>query len=596
MSGRSVNGGGVVQRRSAGRSFALSAWVGVALIAACSSSSSGPGFGSLAGSDGGSGGGGSDGGTSLLPPTLNGEGGSPSSPDATAPVEQPATCADAASAKSYVGCEFWPTVVFNPVWSVFDFAAVVGNASTQPAQVAVDRGGTQVATVTVAPGDVGVVYLPWVNELKGGDFDNCTLGARPTTSGLVPHGAYHLTSTVPVTVWQFSPLEYEAKGGPSGKTWTCPYAPASCNGDGINCLSVNNGASLLLPTAALTGNYRLFGQSSSTYGNNYPAATDMDSPGGFAITATADGTKVKVSLLAGASVEAGTGVTATAGPGTLDLTLNSGDVATLLGTRGTTYNAPDSDLSGSVVSSNNPIQVIAFNAITDYPSPLQAGDGWADHLEETVLPGEALGAHYVVAPPTAPAGNAVGHYVRFYGNRDGTTLAYTGTPPAGAPTSLSAGQVVDLTGPVTAPFEVTGSHEFAIASIMMGSQAQDPSSDPRGDPSLTFEVAVEQYRHTDVFLAPNDYDVSYADVILPTGAKVTIDGAAATGPITAIGTQWSILREPLGPGKNGAHTLQADQPVGVQIMGFGHATAYYTPGGLNLNRIAPPPPPPPPPK
>ncbi len=531
-----------------------------------------------------------DGGPSLVGPVATSPGGDGGS---GASSEQPATCAEAASAKSYVGCEFWPTVVFNPVWSVFDFAAVVANASAQPAQIAVDRGGAAVSSITVAPGDVGVVYLPWVSALKGGDFDDCTLGARPTASTLVAQGAYHLTSSVPVTVWQFSPLEYTAAGGPPGKTWTCPYAPASCNGDGVNCLSVNNGASLLLPTAALTGNYRLFGESSSTYGSAYPAATDMDSPGGYAITATANGTTVNIALVAGADVEGGTGVPATSGGSTLTLTLNAGDVAQVIGTRGTTYNAPDSDLSGSVVSASQPVQIISFNAITDYPSPLQAGNGWADHLEETVLPAEALGKHYLVAPPTAPAGNTVGHFVRFYGNRDGTTLTYTGTPPLGAPTTLNAGQVVDLTGPVTTPFEVQGSNELAIASIMMGSQVQDPGADPRGDPSLTFEVAVEQFRHEYVFLAPADYDVSYADVLVPTGANVTLDGAALSGPATPIGSTWSIVRQPLTAGtKNGAHLLQADQAIGVQIMGFGHATSYYTPGGLNLAHIAPPPLPP----
>jgi hypothetical protein len=35
--------------------------------------------------------------------------------------------------------------------------------------------------------------------------------------------------------------------------------------------------------------------------------------------------------------------------------------------------------------------------------------------------------------------------------------------------------------------------------------------------------------------------------------------------------------------------LRSDQPVGLQFMGFGHATSYYTPGGLNLNLISPPP-------
>src|SRR5262245_23532676 len=40
----------------------------------------------------------------------------------------PKTCAHAAVAKTYIGCDFWPTVTLNAVWSIFDFAVVVANA------------------------------------------------------------------------------------------------------------------------------------------------------------------------------------------------------------------------------------------------------------------------------------------------------------------------------------------------------------------------------------------------------------------------------------------------------------------------------------
>ncbi len=519
----------------------MKAWIVVAtctLIAACGSSSSSGDSGGA--SDGG--GGGADGGK--LP--MFGDAGVVPSGDGGTAAEQPATCAEAASVNSYVGCEFWPTVVFNPVWSVFDFAAVVANAGTSPAQVSVDRGGTAVTSTTVAPGDTGVLYLPWVPDLKGGDFDSCTSGSRPVSSVLVAGGAYHLTSTVPVTVWQFSPLEYKAgTGGPAGKDWTCPYAPASCNGNGVDCLSVNNGASLLLPTAAMTGNYRLFGKSATTYGSAYPPADDQDSPGAFAITATADGTHVTVSLTASANIAAGSGVATTTGGGSLVLTLSAGDVVELVGTRGASYGADDADLSGSVATSDHPIQVIAFNAITDMPSPLISGGGWADHLEETVLPAESLGSRYLVAPPTDPSGTSTqGHYVRFYGNRDGTTLTYpSGSPPAGAPTTLDAGQIVDIPAVVTEAFEVQGSNELAIASIMLGSQLQDPTAaDPQGDPSLTFVGAVEQFRHSYVFLAPSDYAASYADVIVPTGATVSLDGQPLSGTTSAVGSSGLVDR------------------------------------------------------
>jgi hypothetical protein len=42
----------------------------------------------------------------------------------------------------------------------------------------------------------------------------------------------------------------------------------------------------------------------------------------------------------------------------------------------------------------------------------------------------------------------------------------------------------------------------------------------------------------------------------------------------------------MGGTNKGAHKLTSDQPVGLQVMGFGHATSYYYPGGLNLKFIA----------
>ncbi len=39
----------------------------------------------------------------------------------------PTTCAEAATTKSYIGCDYWPTVTANAVWSVFDYAVVISN-------------------------------------------------------------------------------------------------------------------------------------------------------------------------------------------------------------------------------------------------------------------------------------------------------------------------------------------------------------------------------------------------------------------------------------------------------------------------------------
>jgi hypothetical protein len=54
---------------------------------------------------------------------------------------------------------------------------------------------------------------------------------------------------------------------------------------------------------------------------------------------------------------------------------------------------------------------------------------------------------------------------------------------------------------------------------------------------------------------------------------------------------WGFLRAKLTAGKGGVHTLSTGSAsgLGLQVEGFGYATSYYYPGGLNLNRISKPP-------
>jgi hypothetical protein len=130
---------------------------------------------------------------------------------------------------------------------------------------------------------------------------------------------------------------------------------------------------------------------------------------------------------------------------------------------------------------------------------------------------------------------------------------------------------------------------------MLGGSLQAPAGDKcpdypcRGDPDMTMEVTPEQFRRQYTFLAPVDYETNFADILVPMGANVMLDGAALTGAPTAVANGWSIVREPLKADGGGVHKLTADQNIGLQVMGFGHATAYYYPGGLNLKLISKPP-------
>jgi hypothetical protein len=477
------------------------------------------------------------------------------------------TCEQAAQAKSYIGCDFWPTVVQNNVWSIFDYAVVVANAGDQLATVTVERNGAGVASATIAPDQLAKLYLPWVPELKGPDFDECTAVLPPSGTVRVNGGAYHLVSDRPVTVYQFNALEYGPAGGPPGKDWSqCPAS--AC---GLECFSYSNDASLLLPSTAMTGNYRVAGLP------GWPIAAMSPY---IAITGTAAGTNVKVKTAANAQIQGGGGLQAIGGGQEVTFTLGAGDVVEMLGT-------PDSDLSGSLVQADKPVQVIFGVPCIFIPQDAPA----CDHIEESVFPAETLGKHYFVTVPTGPAGQPVQHVVRIFGNVDGTTLSYPGGGPLGAPGSLSAGQVVDL-GLVSQDFEIVGDHEFSVATFQVGASIVDPIGglEQRGDPAQSFATTVEQFRVKYVFLAPSDYPVNFVDVVMPVDASVSIDGQPVSATVTPISSGFGVARVQLGPGQNGAHVLESSAPVGIQVLGYGSFTSYQYPGGSDLKAIAPPPP------
>jgi hypothetical protein len=493
-------------------------------------------------------------------------------------VQDPKDCAEAAANKSYIGCDYWPTVVANAVWSIFDFAVVVSNPGTTAADITVTGPLGTNQQVTVMPGQLSKIYLPWVPELKGADADNMGGSSPLTASTLKTGGAYHLVSSSPVLVYQFNALEYKGSGGAPGKDWnSCPGKSSS-----IGCFSFSNDASLLLPSTAMTGNYRVVGHKGVDGNPGLPPIIPA-SPGiraYFAITATQGSTSVKVQVSASGQIIAGTGITATAAGQTLTLTMNAGDVVQLV-----SADKAASDLSGTLVQADKPVQVIG--GVPCIANPSNA----CDHIEETVMPVETWGKRYVVTMPTGPKGTAASATVRFVGNVDGTTLTYT-TPVSGAPATLNAGQVVEI-ATVNADFVVSGDHEFAVSTVQKSASVVDPgTAKGRGDPSLSAATAVEQYRLKYVFLAPDDYDLNYADVVAPQSAVLMLDGTPVTTMGTQVGTTGYVVhRIKLGVGNAGAHTLIADQPIGLQIMGYGEYTSYQYPGGLNLLSIAPPPPP-----
>src|SRR5208337_2397495 len=143
-----------------------------------------------------------------------------------------------------------------------------------------------------------------------------------------PGAAYHLVSSVPVTVYEFNALEYKGVGGPAGKDWSsCPGSSEICSLPDAGgwrgyagCFSYTNDASLLIPSTAMTGNYRVAGEH---------AAQGIEGSY-FAITAVKDSTHVTVTVASTGTIVGGGNITPTPAGGTLHLTMNAGDVVELM--------------------------------------------------------------------------------------------------------------------------------------------------------------------------------------------------------------------------------------------------------------------------
>ncbi len=492
----------------------------------------------------------------------------------TSPI--PTTCADSQNQGSYIGCDYWPTVTLNPVYSQFDYAVAVSNPhATQVVTVTVTGGAlTSNVVVQVQPLSVQAIPLPWVPALKGPQFDVNTAVGDPGPSRLVAKGAYHLTTDYPVSVYQFSALEFEIDAGPP-----CPgYGDA---GAGPHCYSYSNDASLLLPTNVVTGNYGIVGWPS--FGGT---------PGFLSITATQDNTNVTLYPAGQMQGLPDSGPPVMVRGDSYTYTLNQGDVLEMFSAIGDVLKATyASDISGSIVRADKPIVTYAGHGCTFIPENKRA----CDHLESSMFPVETLGTQFIATLPHTPHGEHV--WVRIMGLYDSTLVGFD--PPVGGYQGalLNTGDVMDIPD-VDKSFAIVANGRINVVEYLLGEYANwpadagDPSPD-LGDPSECPAVPLQQYRSTYTFLAPKTYTENWIDVISPQGNTVTLDGTdIPTSAYTQVGSQpFYTAHVQLSTASEG-HEIHGIFPFGLLVYGYGSRTSYMYPGGLDLHIVAVPPPPP----
>jgi hypothetical protein len=471
------------------------------------------------------------------------------------------SCASAAVHASYIGCDYYPTVTLNPVWSGFDFAVAVGNASDGAAHVTVSRAGMTVAAEVVDRKGLAVLKLPWVAELKGGDVDACQEPPDPGPTRVVAGGAYRLRSDVPVTVYQFSPLTYEIDPPPA----SCPIGTQCPGGLESACKSFSNDASLLLPATALTGNYT---------GLSWPSSPNRAAF--LAVTATQDDTDVELPAPRGAFA-AGGGID---GAGRGKVKLARGDVLEIVASYDPAPRTFGSDPSGTTVHASRPVQVIGGHSCANVPD---ATTGYCDHLEQALFPVEVLGTDYLVTVPTAPGGDSP-HVVRIAAIYPNTHVTFD--PPIAPDATLGPDDAPLQIAAVTSDVRVRGDKALLVAQYMQGSTSVPSGS---GDPSMSLAIPTAQFRTSYIFLAPRTYDSNFVNIVVPSGAGVTLDGKpVASSEFSAIGASgFSVAHHELEP--TDFHEISSPAPFGIVVYGYGKDTSFMYPGGLDLKRITEPP-------
>lgn len=500
-------------------------------------------------------------------------------------------CAAAEASNSYIGCEYWPTPTSNNGLSRTDFAfaVVVSNPNTAPAELTITRGGSTVVTRTVAAGGTEAITLPWVDGL------NVARGSE--TSVLVRGGAYRLRSSLPVTVYQFNPLEFRVTHDCADED---PLSPGF--GDG-QCFSFSNDASLLLPTHVLTGNYLVHAYPTqitqiTQYDIFGPVTDIVRGPGFVSITAVDEGATMLTVTFSAPVIASTDGAVRAYGRGeTGTFTLNQGDVLQLLSSSPATCSPALSDvitdafgdpavrydycdptgydLTGTEIRSSGRLAVIGGHSCSFVP-----WHRWAcDHLEEAMFPLESWGEEAIVSisQPIASEPNVI----RILSSHDANSLTFE---PASvhAPVTLARGEFVEFEARES--FRVTGTNAFAVAQFLVGQNYEgvEATGTPVGDPSISLGIPTEQFRTDYAFLAPSTYTRSYVNVTAPMSASIMLDGTPVTGFTPVGSTGFGVARLMIS---GGAHHITGSAEFGIVVYGFGEFTSYMYPGGLDLEVI-----------
>jgi hypothetical protein len=496
-------------------------------------------------------------------------------------------CDSARANKSTVGCEYWsvdPGTDGEANGSCF--AAYIANTWTTPVKLTVEYDGRQLDMAQLAriPSGQGssITYTPLPNgELPPRQLAILFLadfpGASPPLPTRCPAGvtagftsaeassdltamlkAFYIKSSAPVVAYDIF-----------------PYGGAQ---------SYISSATLLVPTSAWDTNYLAVDAyaKSSIAG---PTAQPF-------IEITANENDTQVTIRPTVAIAGGNGVAAAPANQPHTYTLQRGQVLQL---------KQDTELNGSPIQSNKPVGVWGGNSCMN----IDVSESACDSGHQQLFPIKALGREYVGARHrNRVATREESPPWRIMGVVDGTALTWEPSAPAGAPTSLSSGQIVKFNAP--GPFVVRSQddqHPFYLGGHMTGQTSQGTDFGT-GDPDWVNVVPPAQYLASYVFMTDPTMsntsltvvrkkakDGTFKDVTLDCGS---ISGwkSAGSGGYEMATVDLVLSGNPVGSCGNGRHEMKSDVPFGLTVWGWDTTVSYAYPAGasvLPINQVVVPP-------
>src|SRR5690554_217732 len=479
-------------------------------------------------------------------------------------------CNSAIGEKSNIGCQYL-TMRLNQASGIRTLAHTV----------VVSNPGDEVVTVNVSSPGITSFNMPdrQINPRQSTiiDFPTSPMISQAGLSNQI----YVINSSKPVIATQFAPL----------------------NNPGIG--SETSDASLLLPTNALGNEYVVLNwQGPAGFGSFQPAGTYID------VVAIQDNTVVQVS---GPTALSAGSLGSMAANSSQSFSVPRNQVLHLAENGG--FMSSGTDVSGTIITSNNPVAVFVGATIVNIPdapvasnpAPGCASTGSActlnagccsgicgydldtrnhkcmdslsagDHVEQQLFPTDTWGTSYIATPFFKRGVNDFSIY-RVTAVRDNTVISID--PPVNglASITLGRGQVHQFHSPDA--FELNATDSIMVAQFMIGGQT---SQSGNGDPAFLLPPAVQQFRQDYVFLVPDQYAMNFVTLIAPTGVDIELDGnTIAASTFTPVGGNSSWSHRLVESLSGGVHHATAAQPFGVVVHGMDNYISYAFSGGIIL--------------